>query len=198
MNRKNIAPVAILALSLFACNAESESDHEVTSVDLDQPASDMPEQRMPPPPPPANGSADEPNDGFPNLDPAPLTPEAEKTETGARNVLLAFARAIELKEWDQAWAMLDDASKARWPKAQWTSMFDDLRAITVAVPNGSMEGAAGSSYYSTDLTITADDAQGRPIRYEGPIVLRRSNDVPGATVTQRHWSIYELTLDATH
>ncbi len=153
---------------------------------------------MPPPPPPANGSADEPNDGFPNLDPAPLTPEAEKTETGARNVLLSFARAIELEEWDQAWAMLDDASKDRWSKAAWTSMFEDLGTITVAVPNGSMEGAAGSTYYSTDLTITAEDAQGRPVRYEGPIVLRRSNDVPGATVAQRHWSIYELTLDATH
>ena len=198
MKRKNNTPVVILALSLCACSAQSDSDREVTSVDLDQPASDMPEQRMPPPPPPADGSADEPNDGFPNLDPAALTPEAERTETGARNVLLSFARAIELEEWDQAWAMLDDASKARWPKAQWTSMFADLGTITVAIPNGSMEGAAGSSYYSTDLTITADDTQGRPVRYEGPIVLRRSNDVPGATVAQRHWSIYKLTLDATH
>ncbi len=153
---------------------------------------------MPPPPPPADGSADEPNDGYPTLNPAPLSPEAEKTETGARNILLFFARAIELQEWDQAWAMLDDGSKAHWSKAEWTGMFEDLGTITVAVPDGSMEGAGGSTYYSTDLTITADNAQGRPIRYEGPIVLRRSNDVPGSSVAQRHWRIDDLTLNATH
>ncbi|MDG6078873.1 hypothetical protein E3U23_06665 [Erythrobacter litoralis] len=188
-----ISGLALVLLS--ACNAEPQTSDRVTSVDLDQPAADAP---PPSPPPPPSLAANAANDGQPDLTPATLTPEAERTEKGARNVLLSFARAIELEEWDQAWAMLDEGSQSQWPRAEWAGMFDDLRDITVAVPNGRMEGAAGSSYYTTDLIITAQDADGRPIRYEGPIVLRRSNDVPGATEAQRRWHIYSLDLSATH
>ena len=194
MTKQLLVPGLTFVL-LSACTAEPQNSDTVRSVNLDEPATDA---ATPPPPTPPSPAANAANDGQPDLTPATLTPEAERTEKGARNVLLTFARAIELQEWDQAWAMLDDGSKAEWPKAEWAAMFDDLRDITVAVPDGRMEGAAGSSYYTTDLTITAKDASGRPIRYEGPIVLRRSNDVPGATAAQLRWSIYDLTLDATH
>lgn len=138
------------------------------------------------------------NDGQADLAPAPLKPELERTETGARNVLLSFARAIELREFYQAWAMLDDEDKANWPRSDWRKIFTDLREITVAVPDGTMEGAAGSSYYTSQATITAQDKDGRPIRYEGPIVLRRANDVPGATAEQLRWHIESVKLDWTH
>ena len=138
------------------------------------------------------------NDGSPELSPAPLIPEAERGETGARNVLLSFARAIELREFDQAWEMLDEGDQQRWDKAQWRALFADLGRITVAVPDGSMEGAAGSSYYTSDATITATDMDGRPVRYEGPIVLRRVNDVPGASAAQLRWHIDSVQLDWTH
>lgn len=138
------------------------------------------------------------NDGSPDLSPAPLTPEAERGETGARNVLLSFARAIELREFDQAWEMLDEGDQQRWDKAQWRALFADLGKITVAVPDGSMEGAAGSSYYTSEATITANDKDGRPVRYEGPIVLRRVNDVPGASAAQMRWHIDSVQLDWTH
>ena len=134
----------------------------------------------------------------PTGEPAPLTPEAERGETGARNVLLSFARAIELREFDQAWAMLDEADQARWSKSEWRKLFADLGEITVAVPGGTMEGAAGSSYYTSQATITADDENGRPVRYEGPIVLRRVNDVPGASAEQLRWHIDSVKLDWTH
>ena len=124
--------------------------------------------------------------------------QAERGETGARNVLLSFARAIELREFDQAWAMLDEADQARWSKSEWRKLFADLGEITVAVPGGTMEGAAGSSYYTSQATITADDENGRPVRYEGPIVLRRVNDVPGASAEQLRWHIDSVKLDWTH
>ena len=83
-------------------------------------------------------------------------------------------------------------------KAEWRKLFADLGEITVAVPGGTMEGAAGSSYYTSDATITATDSEGRPIRYEGPIVLRRVNDVPGASAEQLRWHIESVKLDWTH
>ena len=142
---------------------------------------------------PANSSA-----GAPDPAPPPLVPQAEKGEKGARNVLLSFARAIELREWDQAWRMLSPADRQRWPRADFTRMFSDLRQITVAVPTGEMEGAAGSLYYTAPVTITARDSQGRPVRYEGRAVLRRVNDVDGATAAQLRWHFDRLELDWTH
>lgn len=61
-----------------------------------------------------------------------------------------------------------------------------------------MEDAAGSSYQTSDATITAQDPDGRPVRQEGQIALRRVNDVPGATEQQLRWHIDSLTLDLTH
>lgn len=138
------------------------------------------------------------NDGYPDLTPAPLAPAAERTEKGARNVIVAFARAIELSEWDQAWSMLSPGDQVKWPKARWAAQFADLKDIMVAVPTGTMEGAAGSSYYTAPVTITASDREGRPVRYEGEAVLRRVNDVDGATPAQLRWHFERLTLDWTH
>lgn len=94
--------------------------------------------------------------------------------------------------------MLDDADRGKRSEAERRAMFADLEDITVAVPDGRMEGAAGSSSYTSDATITALDANGRPERYEGQIVLERTNDVPGATEQQLRWHIDSVTLDWTH
>ncbi|UVI40625.1 hypothetical protein [Qipengyuania spongiae] len=138
------------------------------------------------------------NEGYPDLTPATLTPEAERTEAGARNVLISFARAIEMREYDQAWNMLSRQAGTKWTKAQFNELFRGLSDITVAVPDGRMEGAAGSSYYTSQATITATDADGRPIRIEGPIVLSRVNDVPGSTAEDRRWHIRSADLEWTH
>ncbi len=71
-------------------------------------------QASPPPSVDTQGSATPPSgytdgsgidDGYPDLSPPVLTPEAERGETGARNVLVNFARAVELREYDQAWRL---------------------------------------------------------------------------------------------
>ena len=143
-------------------------------------------------------SPDGVNDGYPDLTPVPSKPEVERTAKGARNVLLSFARAIELKEFDQAWHMLGKSAQKKWSMSAFNKLFAGLDHISVAVPDGRMEGAAGSSYYTSQATITAKDADGRPVRIEGPITLRRVNDVPGATPYQLHWHIEQLKLDWTH
>lgn len=134
--------------------------------------------------------------------PAPTQPavvsEAERGETGARDVLLGFARAIERERFDEAWAMLSAADRAKVSKAAFRGQFADLGTITVAIPSGTMEGAAGSSYYTAPISITATDKTGRPIRYDGEAVLRRVNDVEGASPSQLRWRFDRLTLDWTH
>jgi len=138
------------------------------------------------------------DDGSPNLTPPELTPEAERGVEGARNILLSFARAIEQEKYDQAWALLSPADKRKWSSTQFAALFADLGKITVAVPGGTMEGAAGSTYYAAPIAITGNDKEGRPVRIEGQAVLRRVNDVGGATLEQRRWHFEMLTLDWTH
>ena len=192
-----------VCLALAGCNsdrtAEKQAATDIAANETGKPAASSPDTRSTGDTPntPGDGDTAE-NDGYPDLSPTPLEPELERTETGARNVLISFARAIELREFDQAWAMLDDADRARWSRSAWRGLFADLGKITVEVPGGTMEGAAGSSYYTSQATITSTDRDGRPIRFEGPIVLKRVNDVPGATAEQLRWHIESVKLDWTH
>lgn len=133
-------------------------------------------------------TADRTDDGSPEL-----VPEAEKGETGARNVLLSFARAIELEEFDQAYAMLGDAARQGMTRAEFAELFDGFGEITVTVPGGRMEGAAGSLYYEAPTTIT--DSAGQKLT--GTTVLRRVNDVPGASAEQLRWHIERFEVAPT-
>lgn len=127
-----------------------------------------------------------------------LGPEAERGEAGARNHLLEFARAIETGRPNEAWSLLGPADKATWSRAAFAERFAGLRNIHVSVASGRIEGAAGSLYYSAPVAITAEDEDGRPVRYEGEAVLRRVNDVDGASAEQLRWHFERLTLDWTH
>jgi hypothetical protein len=207
MDRKAFFAGLLPALMLYACDRATEGTDASgeTAADTEAvPVPATPPNDAPSPPPahsgPPQGYTDGQgiNEGYPDLTPAPLTPEAERTEKGARNVLLGFARAIELREYDQAWSMLGPSAKPKWSRAKFNGLFDGLRDITVAVPIGTMEGAAGSSYYTSQASITAQDQDGRPVGIEGPIVLRRVNDVDGATPEQLHWHIESADLAWTH
>ena len=59
------------------------------------------------------------------------------------------------------------------------------------------QGAAGSSYIMVPLTLTATDKAGKPVRYAGPITLRRVNDVDGASAAQLRWHMVQGALVAT-
>ena len=91
--------------------------------------------------------------------------------------------------------LLDKGLELFGTKGYAATTIDD---IAVAVPTGQMEGAAGSSYYTAPVSITATDQDGRPIGFDGEMVLRRVNDVPGSTAEQRRWHIESTTIDWTH
>lgn len=181
---------------LLACGRSIEPSDNADSATEAVPANAIAdESRVTPPVEQGSNAVD---GQTPDLTPPVLTPEAEQGVKGARNVLLSFARAIELTQFDQAWALLSPADKEKWSRPEFAKMFADLGKITVAVPTGTMEGAAGSSYYTAPVTITANDKDGRPVRIEGEAVLRRVNDVPGATPAQLRWHFETLKLDWTH
>lgn len=203
--RKNLPALGLL-VALAACqqapeNAAAPADNAGTASTDTLSPSPLPattpgsadEAPLTAPAPSASG-----NEAAATPPTTPLTERAEHGETGARAVLLDFAREIEMKRFDQAYALLSPADRQRWSRAAFAAIFKDLGKLTVAVPNGSIEGAAGSSYYTAPITITSTDKTGRPVRIEGEAVLRRVNDVPGATPDQLRWHMEKLTLDWTH
>ena len=197
MIRYPLTTLVVACTSLLAACGGSEVS---TTSDRNEPAqaSAAPEATTtalpsaPSPSPDATEAGE--NDGAPNITPAPLTQEAAKTEKGARANLLAWARGIELREFDQAWSLMGDAAKAQTSKAQFNALFHPLSNITVAVPDGEMEGAAGSSYYTVPTTVTGTLADGTKAVLKGDVVLRRVNDVDGATPEQLTWHIEQVNL----
>ena len=198
MDRNSISAALLFALMLGACDRTGDSQKAAPPAPT---ASQGAETRTDAKPLPADApatGADGTDDGRPDLTPPELTPEAERGVEGARNVLRSFARAIEQEEYGQAWPLLSPADKEKWSKAQFAALFADLDGTIVAVPTGTMEGAAGSSYYTAPVTITGTDKDGRPVRLEGKAVLRRVNDIDGATPAQFRWHFETLKLDWTH
>jgi hypothetical protein len=193
MDRKTFCAALAPALLLLACQQQAAPPANDTTPAPDT-TTPMGNDVAPESAAPTNAV----DDGKPDLAPPKLTPDAERGETGARDVLLSFARAIELREFGQAWDLLSPADHKKWPRPKFAAMFADLGKITVAVPTGTMEGAAGSSYYTAPVTITANDKDGRPVRIEGEAVVRRVNDVPGANLAQLRWHFERLTLNRTH
>ncbi len=54
---------------------------------------------------------------------------------------------------------------------------------------GEIEGAAGSLYVEVPVVVYGRLKSGEEVHMNGPVTLRRVNDVPGSTVEQRRWHI---------
>lgn len=124
-----------------------------------------------------------------------LTKEAERSETGARSVLIGWARALEDRQWERAWCQFADNGGAsgqifREFERDWSAK----GRITVAVPTGKMEGAAGSSYYTAPARVSIQSDGGKESILMGNVILRRVNDVPGASEEQLRWHIESARL----
>ena len=115
---------------------------------------------------------------------AKLDVEALNERRDPERLLRFYTNALRVGDWA-------DAARAWGLDAQMTpeklaKEFGGDAGPKIAVGKGDMEGAAGSLYYEAPLVI--DFADGRPSR-RGTIVLRRVNDVPGASAEQLTWRI---------
>lgn len=125
-----------------------------------------------------------------------LTPEAERSETGARAVIVDWARSLELRQWDRAWCQFGDTGGASGQSfAEFRRDWDARGKITVAVPSGTMDGTAGSSYYTVPTRVGIAEADGSERVLMGEVILRRVNDVPGASEEDLRWHIASARLN---
>lgn len=99
-------------------------------------------------------------------------------------LLRFYTNAIRVGDWSaaaRAWS-----SDAQMTSEKLEAEFGGDAGPKLAVGKGDMGGAAGSLYYEAPLVV--DFSDGRPSK-RGTIVLRRVNDVPGASEEQLNWRI---------
>jgi len=63
------------------------------------------------------------------------------------------------------------------------------RAVMEIVGPIRIEAAAGSSYATVPVVVRVDSKDGKRRNYTGQVVVRRANDIPGATPEQLRWHI---------
>jgi hypothetical protein len=118
---------------------------------------------------------------------APATPSASRDP---QTVLVEWARAVSLRDWKLARAYWgDQGERSGLSEAQFAARWGALGDPQVDIGKGEQEGAAGSLYYTAPITIR--DGK-RTIK--GEVVIRRVNDVDGATPEQLRWHIESTTL----
>ena len=119
------------------------------------------------------------------------TPPIDKSERGARAVLTTWARALETQQFALAWAQFVNPPAS---KADFTRWWQRYRTIRVSLGPGEGDAAMGSSYYTAPATLTGMTVAGKPFRLQGDVVVRRVNDINGATPEQLRWHIGSADL----
>lgn len=169
-----IAAVAPAALLLSACDREQPvAQPSVEATDEAAETAEVAEV------PSADASAAASSALAANLDMAAL-----KERRDPERLLRFYTNAIRLGDWvdaARAWSLDAQMTPGKLEKE-----FGGDAGPKIAVGKGDMAGAAGSLYYEAPILI--DFADGRPSR-RGTIVLRRANDVPGASEEQLNWRI---------
>ena len=106
-------------------------------------------------------------------------------------VLIAWAEAMSLKQWDNAYLYWEaSGTSTGLTPAQFAAKWGKLANPEFEIHPGKLEGAAGSSFYTAPVVLI-DGAR----HDKGEVVLRRVNDVPGATPEQLRWHIESMTIE---
>lgn len=171
--RRGMSAIATAVLALSACNQGARKQPTSNAA---QPVNAAPPEASPPIPPPATG----PDAKTPLAEPkgaiAPQSIEA------AGQVVQHYGALIEQNRFDEAAKLWGDEKAA-------AALAKDLQPSThleIGELSGT-EGAAGS-IYTTVPVIFYREGSGR----HADIVLRRVNDVPGSTASQRRWHIERI------
>ena len=120
--------------------------------------------------------------------PAPAPPS---TSDNPGQVVVAWAKAMSLKDWGSAYRYWGDhGARSGLTQAQFAVTWGKLTNPEFELHPGSTEGGAGSLYYTAPITLIDGQHQ-----VHGEIVLRRVNDVDGASAEQLRWHIESLSIE---
>lgn len=122
-------------------------------------------------------------------DPAPKSMEA------AAAVVQLYYSAINARDYGTAWAQWGDDGQPGQTLGQFQAGFAATRSTRVTI--GQMkpgDAGAGSIYQTVPVTVDSQLQDGTRQRFVGDYVVRRVNDVDGASPRQLRWHIGQATL----
>ena len=119
-------------------------------------------------------------------------PDSDKTPAAAKKVVEAYFAALSERRYAEAYRMFPGSGMSANAFAASYAKYRTFKA-TVGVP-GDTEGGAGSIYVEIPVVVTGTLKDDGPFRLEGPVALRRVNDVDGATPAQLRWHIFSSEL----
>ena len=124
--------------------------------------------------------------------PAPTpTPAPPSTSRDPATVVVAWAKAMSLKDWGSAYRYWGDhGARSGLTQAQFAANWGKLTNPEFELHSGTTEGAAGSLYYTAPIMLIDGRRQ-----VNGEIVLRRVDDVDGASAEQLRWHIESLSIE---
>jgi len=177
-----ILPLAALALA--SCDREPDAPQppQIPASEVVAPATPIPAVTESPEPEPIASAS-----------PTPLPDRGALDERlDPDKVLRFYAQALAARDWASAAKVWGRGSgvTARTLKAS----YDRAEPPRLTVGKGEQEGAAGSLYYEAPVTLRFGSA-GAP--QTGTLLLRRVNDVDGATPEQLRWHLEKSTIGAT-
>jgi len=119
----------------------------------------------------------------------PKGPIDSKSVEAAGQVVQHYGALIEQGRWKEAAAYWGDPLAAR----TFAKELQKLRLIHLQIGELSdSEGAAGSIYVNMFVTFAGPDTKWGPSGRHANVILRRVNDVPGSTESQRRWHIERI------
>ena len=130
--------------------------------------------------------------------PAPVAAPDTSAPKDPADAVRKYYAFLEAKDYPRAYAMWGEgglASKQTYPEFAAGFARTAHTRVTVTGPV-SIEGAAGSSFAEVRVRVDAITADGQEQKFGGAYVVRRTNDVPGATDAQLRWHFDAARLDA--
>ena len=124
--------------------------------------------------------------------PAPVTAPAPPSTSGNPDqIVVAWAKAMSLKDWGNAYLYWGDhGARSGLTPAEFAAKWGKLTNPEFELHTGSTEGGAGSLHYTAPIVLIDGQRQ-----VHGEIMLRRVNDVDGASAEQLRWHIENLSIE---
>ncbi|MEQ9316802.1 MAG: hypothetical protein RLN72_13190 [Henriciella sp.] len=160
---KGIVP-ALLLIAIAACGQSDPADTSVSPGEV------------------AAGETPSPDD---------VAPETVIADAGdPADTLQAWADALQARDWAAARAVWGDSGEASGLTVEeFAAAYEKYKTINIELGEGRMEGAAGTVYYEAPVVIEGELQSGEAYRMEGPVVVSRVNNVPGASTEELEWHI---------
>lgn len=182
MTRRALSLMPLLLLAACERKSPEQPSTPQTEAPIEAPATAVP---LPPSATASSAVVSEPAPAPGTLDPAALSDRKDPDR-----LLRYYAAALHARDWAaaaKAWGQGSGVTAATLKAS-----YDRAEAPVLEIGTGEQEGAAGSLYYEAPAVLRF----GQAMPERGSLILRRVNDVDGATPEQLRWHIERSTIGA--